>query len=256
MSVTLITEIASVSQPAEGTLVVFMDSSGQIAKSAIEIAGESLIKHLIKAGGFKGERFKYVANYVSGKENFERLILLGIGNHKKFHSDDWLKLGGVCCSVIDDAACATIILELEGHMLSEDEISDFICGFRLRNYKFDKYKNKKREKKNNLKVILQTGNIYKAERAFECAQKLADSVIWTRDLVNEPANILGTEEFVTHIQELADIGVQVDLFNEKELEKYGFSALLSVARGSKRPARIAVMHWVGFHSNLQRIWEI
>lgn len=84
----------------------------------------------------------------------------------------------------------------------------------------------------------------KAQKAQEWAQKLADSVNLARDLVNELANILGTEEFAARIKTLTEFGVSVDILDEKKLEKAGLAALLGVARGSQRPA-LAVMQWNG-----------
>jgi len=93
--------------------------------------------------------------------------------------------------------------------------------------------------------VLQAEDMEKAQKAQEWAQKLADSVNLARDLVNELANILGTEEFAARIKTLTEFGVSVDILDEKKLEKAGLAALLGVARGSQRPAQLAVMQWNG-----------
>ena len=74
---------------------------------------------------------------------------------------------------------------------------------------------------------------------------MADGVILARDLVNEPANVLGPVEFADRIAALADEGLEVEILDEKRLSELGMRAILGVAQGSPRPARLAIMRWNG-----------
>jgi leucyl aminopeptidase len=80
---------------------------------------------------------------------------------------------------------------------------------------------------------------------FETATAVADGVVLARDLVNEPANILGPSEFAAKAKELEALGVEVEILTEKEMRKLGMGALLGVAQGSVRPPRLVVMQWKG-----------
>ena len=66
-----------------------------------------------------------------------------------------------------------------------------------------------------------------------------------RDLVNEPANILGTLEFAAEAKQLTKLGVSVEILGEKEMKKLGMGALLGVAQGSVRPPQLVIMRWNG-----------
>jgi leucyl aminopeptidase len=70
-------------------------------------------------------------------------------------------------------------------------------------------------------------------------------VILARDLVNEPANVLGPLEFAAKAKELEALGVEVEVLGEKEMKKLKMAALLGVAQGSTRPPQLAVMRWNG-----------
>ena len=70
-------------------------------------------------------------------------------------------------------------------------------------------------------------------------------MLLARDLVNEPANVLGPVEFAARAKELEALGVKVEILTEKEMKKLGMGALLGVAQGSARPPRLVVMHWNG-----------
>jgi leucyl aminopeptidase len=74
---------------------------------------------------------------------------------------------------------------------------------------------------------------------------VVDGALLARDLVNEPANVLGPVEFAARAGELAALGVKVEILTEKEMKKLGMGSLLGVAQGSSRGARLAVMQWNG-----------
>ena len=87
-----------------------------------------------------------------------------------------------------------------------------------------------------------------AEKAFADKLAVAEGVFAARDLVNEPANALGPVEFAAQASELAALGVEVEVLEPEALEKLGMGALLGVAQGSVRPARVVVMQWHGAKS--------
>jgi leucyl aminopeptidase len=70
-------------------------------------------------------------------------------------------------------------------------------------------------------------------------------VTLARDLVNEPANVLGPGEFAARARALSKRGVQVDVLGPRTLHKLGMNALLAVGQGSARPSHLVVMQWKG-----------
>ncbi len=74
---------------------------------------------------------------------------------------------------------------------------------------------------------------------------LAEGVFFTRDLVNEPANVLTTTEFAKRLKDLEKLGVKVTVMEEPELAKLGMRTLLAVGEGSESPSRVVVMEWTG-----------
>jgi leucyl aminopeptidase len=70
-------------------------------------------------------------------------------------------------------------------------------------------------------------------------------VTLARDLVNEPANVLGPAEFAERTKALTKVGVQVTVLAPKTLQRLGMNALLAVGQGSARPSHVVVMQWKG-----------
>jgi leucyl aminopeptidase len=70
-------------------------------------------------------------------------------------------------------------------------------------------------------------------------------VFFTRDLVNEPSNVLTTTDFAKRLEDLIDHGVEVEVLEEVDLEKLGMRTLLAVGQGSESPSKVVVMQWKG-----------
>ncbi|HHX90954.1 MAG TPA: leucyl aminopeptidase, partial [Paracoccus sp.] len=94
-------------------------------------------------------------------------------------------------------------------------------------------------------VVLQVADPDAARAAAADLLARAEAVHFTRDLVNEPANILTTTEFAARLEEMRALGLEIEVLEEAELEKLGMRALLAVGQGSDSPTKVVVMHWRG-----------
>ena len=125
---------------------------------------------------------------------------------------------------------------------------NILIGFKLKDYRFEKYKkvSKKDFKVEKIKIL---GVNSKALRS-KLIQKIEnlEGIFLTRDLVSEPANILYPSKFVDFCKILKKVGVKIEVFDEKKLKSIGMNALLGVAQGSVRPARVMLMSWNGSRS--------
>ena len=74
---------------------------------------------------------------------------------------------------------------------------------------------------------------------------LSEGIFFTRDLVNEPANILTTDDFAARLAAMHELGLEVEILEEPELKKLGMHALLGVGQGSESPSKVVVMQWNG-----------
>ncbi len=80
------------------------------------------------------------------------------------------------------------------------------------------------------------------EQAVERGRILGDSCNLARALSNEPSNVLTPRVFADRAAQIArDAGLQVEVLDEKAIERLGMGLLLGVARGSVEPPRVIVM---------------
>ncbi|MCB2109968.1 MAG: leucyl aminopeptidase [Defluviimonas sp.] len=120
---------------------------------------------------------------------------------------------------------------------------DLALGIALRGYDFTRYKTE--EVKPKGPVTIQTAAPGTAAEGFAPLAAVAEGVCFTRDLVNEPANVLTTTDFARRLAEMTALGLKVEVLDEGRLEALGMRALLGVGQGSQSPSQVVVMEWPG-----------
>ena len=123
------------------------------------------------------------------------------------------------------------------------KIPDIALGLALRSYGFDAHKTADKPAAGAVTVMCSKPEETAAAAAPMAA--LAEGVFFTRDLTNEPANVLTTEDFAARLAAMQEIGLDVEILEEEELQKLGMRLLLSVGHGSASPSKVVVMRWNG-----------
>ncbi|HFQ15955.1 MAG TPA: leucyl aminopeptidase, partial [Rhodobacteraceae bacterium] len=115
----------------------------------------------------------------------------------------------------------------------------------LRAYSFNAHKTGEAGEDRPASLTFMVNQPEAAAGLAEDIRALAEGVFFTRDLVNEPANILTTGEFASRLAGLGELGVKVTVLEEAELEELGMGCLLAVGQGSRSPSKVVVMEWNG-----------
>ncbi|MGB8816794.1 MAG: leucyl aminopeptidase [Rhizobiaceae bacterium] len=234
-------------KPVTGLAFILSAADNKIAPASEAVAGSSLAK-AIAAADFKSKANTTMELLVPAGTQVDRLVVVGVGKPAELDANAWMKLGGTVASKLGNAKLATVNLELGAGEATADNAADFALGLLMRAYAFDKYKTKKEDNGKPTaaaKISIQIADPAAVKRKFVSRQAAFDGVCLARDLVNEPANILGTLEFAAKAAALASLGVKVSTLTEKEMKKLGMGALLGVAQGSVRPPRMVIMRWNG-----------
>lgn len=137
------------------------------------------------------------------------------------------------------------VLVMAGSMKYAAELA---FGLAMRAYRFDAHKTAKDGEdtgKTPEQVTIQHSDPETVEAAAAPLMAVAEGVHMTRDLVNEPANVLTTTEFADRLAEMESLGLKVEVLEEDKLEELGMRTLLSVGQGSSSPSKVVVMQWQG-----------
>src|ERR1035437_7218395 len=234
-----------------GILVVFCDDTLKFGAATRKTLGAApnLVRRAADTNQLKGKNGSTLDILAPEGLKASRLIVVGAGKLSAIKDNDFLKLGGTAASKLragNDAV--TVIAELADGAMKPAQAAAVASGVRLRAYKFDRYKTKKKEGEDaalRADVSLAVGDVTAARNAFAPCAHIVDGVIMARELVNEPPNVLYPVEFARRAGQLRKLGVDVEILDAQPMTKLGMGALLGVAQGSTQPGRTVIMRWNG-----------
>ena len=174
-----------------------------------------------------------------------RVIVVGAGKKHDFDGRAAELAAAHAFQAAKGSGATALVMRLAGATAEQGARAAF--GARLAAYRFDKHRTtEEADKKPSVrKVKLAVDDEKAASKAFKSFSTLADAIVFARDLVSEPANILFPEEFARRVRKLSDVGLEVEILGEKEMKKLGMGALIGVGQGSARESQLAVLQWKG-----------
>ncbi|MGE3229939.1 MAG: leucyl aminopeptidase, partial [Hyphomicrobium sp.] len=234
------------------------------AAQALNTKSGGLLLKAAEAADFKGKKKTSIEILAPQKLDLQRLVLIGAGKTSDHEDDGWATLGGYALGQLTSRKTqeASLVADVGPTGEAAAIAASLAFGALLRHYAFRKYLTKKNgeDAASNgaaepkpatdrlTKLVVHCADPEKARAAFEDKRALAEGVYVARDLVNEPANVLGPVEFADRVKELESTGLDVEILDDATLRELGMNTLLSVAQGSARPARVAIMQWHGAKS--------
>jgi leucyl aminopeptidase len=123
------------------------------------------------------------------------------------------------------------------------QAAEIAFGLAMRAYDFTAHKTAERKAPGPVTMMVSNPEAVAAAAAPGAA--VVEGVFFTRDLVNEPANVLTTYDFAARLAAMQELGLEVEILEEEDLTKLGMNALLGVGQGSESPSKVVVMQWNG-----------
>ncbi|MCF4098097.1 leucyl aminopeptidase [Maritalea mediterranea] len=206
------------------------------------------LSKLAQAAGFKGKSGTFLPVLAPQGLDADVLLVAGVeGLSKDSAKYEFADFGGKLIDQVSNRPSNTTRVVLNDDLFTAPLVAEVAAGIKLSQYRFDKYKTKKNDDdtSSEIDITLETADAKAATAAHEDRDCVTAGTIFARDLVNEPANILGTLEFAEAAKSLEADGLEVELLDEAKMKELGMGALLGVAQGSVRPPRLAIMKWNG-----------
>ncbi len=240
--------------PAAGAVVAGVWAESALTPSAKrldEASAGAVSRALAASPRFAGKKGELLTILGPAELRASRIVLVGLGKADAADARLYEELGGRLAAHLNGGGetAATVLIDL-GAGAAIDEAgaaARLALGASLKSYRFAKYKTKQKpEQKPSLeRLTLATTAPAKAKRAYAPLEKAAAAVAFTRDLVSEPPNVIYPETLAAAAETLRDLGVEVEVLDPDKMRKLGMNALLGVAQGSIRPARLVTMEWRG-----------
>ena len=235
--------------PRSGVLVLLVAEAKTLTGAAAEAdrRTKGQLSRAMTAAAFTGKRETQL-DMVAPGGGFDRIVMFGLGNAETLRPLDVEMLGGSIAGTLQTlkVKAASIAAGTGTKTIAAADVAALLgSGAKLRIYSFTHYKSKKPETAQLSEVTILAQDAAATKRAFVALEAVADGVHLARDLVNEPANILYPVVFAARAKALAADGVKIEILTPAQMKKLGMGALLGVAQGSPREARIVVMRWEG-----------
>ena len=202
---------------AEGRVAIFVGADGKLDPSARRVnkLTKGAVARLVESEAFEAAKNASVTT-LAWPVGMAAEAVDVVRLERRPSVEDARKAGGALAKRRGTAG----VLIAAGSLTQTAELS---LGFALRDYSFTARKTKEETPAGPVIITCTKPEEVAAQAAPLAA--VAEGVYFTRDLVNEPANILTTDDFAARLAAMQDLGLDVEILEEAELEKLGMRLL-------------------------------
>ncbi len=181
-----------------------------------------------------------------------RVLLVGLGKPDEFTAKQYIEMLRAAFAALQKTVCKDAALYLTDlEVTDRDEnwkINQIVLAAAESTYRCDGLKSKPADKPSLKKILLgcakKPGNA--AQTSLVQANAMAHGMKLARDLSNLPGNICTPTYLAEQANQLAIAHkIKTTILEERDMEKLGMHALLSVTKGSRQPAKLITMEYHG-----------
>ena len=245
-----ILNLATIKSPC---VVVGVFNKHKLTDSAkqLDSAANNHISKLLRRGDISGELGETLMLHDVPGLACERVLLVGCGKASELNHKNYQAIIDAAATTLNSAKIKTAVFSL-----SDLEHKDFSTAMQVRlstealHYNSYRYSELKNNKPSLAKVTLHIADkraMNKAKTALALGNAIGLGRNTARDLGNLPGNICTPTYLAKHASHYGTRypKLKTTIINQKEMEKLGMGALLSVTRGSRQPPKLIVMQYNG-----------
>lgn len=167
-----------------------------------------------------------------------RVVAVGLGDDLDLSPEDLRWAAGLGVRQAISTRTPTphrIVVSLEAS--SDAQLQAVVEGALLASYTFAALRRERTAPQ--VESIGVVGSSRSSQQALEAGRIVAQAVCVARDWTNLPPNLLGPSDLVEQARSyLKDVRVEIEVLDERALEKSGYGGILAVGGGSARPPRL------------------
>ncbi len=237
-------------------VVVGIHESRQLTPAAKQLdkVSRGYLSSILKRGDIKGKTGETLMLHNVPWTSCERVLLVGCGKKKELDDKAYNKIIEKTATTLDSAGIREAYCYLTELAPDSNELPWMVrrAVEHTMNalYRFNQLKTKNKQAAHLRKLIFYAEE-RDAQQAVRKAIREGKAIAKGQSLAKDLANLPGNHCTPTYLAEqangLADRypNLKVKVLNEKNMEALNMGALLSVARGSRQPARLIVLNYQG-----------
>ena len=186
----------------------------------------------------------------------ERVLVLGLGSPQERNSSTYARQVGSAVGALQSSRAVDAVFALPETFAEQTalyaNVRDLVIAAETAAYRFDECKSTPdtppKYPLKRIGILLDDKRRKRtADKAANHGKGIADGMKLAKDLANLPGNICTPTYLADQARSLARRSKQlkVSVLDEKDMQKLGMGALLSVSRGSRQPAKLIVMEYKG-----------
>ncbi len=216
-----------------------------------------LVADVIKAEEFKGDAGQTaLIRYTSkGDSKAGRLLLVGVGDNTDFKAHSVATLAGTATRFLSKRNIKSFALLPRSEGPVVETVQNAVQGVITSQFELDKYKTKDKKTRaiTSFVVCVEGAKPAELKTGIARGQAIGDSMNFTRDLANEPPNILTPTEMAKRAAAMAkETGLKCEILDEAKMTRLGMGSLMSVSIGSEQPAKLIVLKYTPAKSTAKK----
>jgi len=203
----------------------------------LDAAAGGHISRAMTSGEFTGRPFEIYLTPLTGWKT-ARVGLVGAGKREDFTTERMRRVATAAALAARQRRVTRIAWLVRGDIPAPAAVQASVEGVGLSAFSIDSYKSGERggPPVGTIAIAVPGGRKSELEPYFERGRILSESCNITRELCNEPPNVLTPRELGERAVALGrDAGFHVEVLDEKELGRLGMGLLLGVGQGSPQP---------------------
>jgi len=238
-----------------GCVVVGVFASRKLSPSAalLDEASSGYISNLVRRGELEGELGQTLLLHNIENTLCDRVLLIGCGREKDVDTRAFRKINKIMATTLEaggttEAASYLTEIQVKKHDITW-KIRQSIEAIDEAMYRFNLLKSDKKPPRRPLRKFIFSvsgrGQLMDGEVAVRNGMAVSTGIKLAKDLGNMPGNVCTPSYLAQQARDLdkQHPDVTTTVLEEKDMEKLGMGSLLSVARGSRQPAKLICIEY-------------
>jgi leucyl aminopeptidase len=236
---------SSIQSDALVTYVFDKDDKIDGVVADIDKAMEGRLGALAAGGELTGKALDCVLVHFPEGLDVKRLLIVGAGKRDKFSTYDLRKIAGSALRYLKSRGVKKFVFLAREGERNPAAAQAVVQGLVVADFESDKYRTEKKNREiESVSLAGFDSNATNMQSAIDRGRIIAESQNFARDLINEPSNRLTPRMLAARAEAMAkEVGLGVEILDEKKITELKMGALIGVAQGSVEPPRVIVVRY-------------
>lgn len=225
-----------------------------LAGEMIDRVAKGYLSDILRRGDLEGKCGTTLLLHSIPNTLCDRVLLVGLGKERDFRENEYRQAIRAAIKTLNETGSLEAVIYLTELSVKKRDVTwrieQAVIVAMEAVYRFDKLKSKQDEVRRPLRKLTlsvqRRNEIVEAENAVISGQAVANGMNLAKDLGNLPGNICTPTYLAEQARGLGKTySFKVEVLDTAEIEKLGMGSFLSVAKGSREPPKLIVLHYTG-----------